>query len=137
MSNASKRKQICGMSFIPITSAGVVNMPGDKYIRVSGDFVKVPISSGEFTEEHTDGSPVKQTLSATVTDTGIDMAALLENLFYREGLLLIRTTDGAKKVIGTDEFPVLVTLSQSGSPAVYQLSFDRESPEPAKYFQSF
>lgn len=137
MSNDCKRNQICGMSFIPIMSAGVVNMPGNKNIRVSGDFVKVPISSGEFTEEQTAGSPVKQTLSATVTDTGIDMAALLENLFSQEGLLLVRTTDGERKVIGTDEFPVLVTLSQSGSPAAYQLSFDRESPEPTKFFQSF
>lgn len=137
MSNQTKRNQICGMKFIPLSEAGIFNQPGNSSIDVTGEMTAIPIASGEFTEEQTDGIPVKQTLSANVTDTGQDMRDNLRRLFSQEGLLIVRLTSGETKVIGTDEFPVLVTLSQSGSPAAYYLSFDRQSPEPAKFLQSF
>lgn len=125
------------MKFIPLSEAGIFNQPGNSSIDVTGEMTAIPIASGEFTEEQTDGIPVKQTLSANVTDTGQDMRDNLRRLFSQEGLLIVRLTSGETKVIGTDEFPVLVTLSQSGSPAAYYLSFDRQSPEPAKFLQSF
>ena len=36
-----------------------------------------------------------------------------------------------------DQFPVVVTLQESGSPAAFTLSFKRSSPEPAKILKSF
>ena len=137
MSNHTKRNQICGLLFIPLAEAEISNLPGSDSINVSGALTEIPIASGEFTEEQTNGSPAKQTLSANVTDTGQDTSSKLRQLFSQEGILVIQLTSGEQKVVGTDEFPVLVTMTQSGSPAAYQLTFDRESPEPAKFLQSF
>ena len=123
--------------FIPLAEAEIFNLPGSDSINVSGALTEIPIASGEFTEEQTNGSPAKQTLSANVTDTGQDTSSNLRQLFSQEGILVIQLTSGEQKVVGTDEFPVLVTMTQSGSPAAYQLTFDRESPEPAKFLQSF
>ena len=137
MSNHTKRNQICGLKFIPLAEAEIFNLPGSDSIQVSGTMEEISIASGEFTEEITDGSPAKQTLSANVTDTGQVTYANFRKLFNQEGILVIQLTSGETKVVGTDEFPVLVTMTQSGSPAAYQLTFDRESPEPAKFLQSF
>lgn len=137
MSNHTKRNQMCGLKFIPLSEAEIVNYPGSDTIKVTGNMTEIHISSGEFTEEVIDGSPAKQTLSANVTNTGQVTYANFRQLFNQEGILIIQLTSGDTKVIGTDEFPVLVTLTLSGSPAVYELAFDRESPEPAKFLQSF
>lgn len=137
MRNHTKRNQICGLKFIPLAEAEIFNLPGSDSIKVTGNMEEIPIASGEFTEEVTDGSPTKQTLSANITDTGQVTYANFRKLFNQEGILVIQLTSGEKKVVGTDEFPVLVTTTLSGSPAAYQLTFDRESPEPAKFLQSF
>ena len=137
MSNRTKRNQICGMRFIPLNEAEIYNQPGSNTIKVTGYMTEIPIASGEFTEEVTDGSPTKQTLSANVTDTGQVTYANFRQLFNQEGILVIQLTSGETKVVGTDEFPILVTTTLTGSPAAYQLTLERESPEPAKFLQSF
>lgn len=137
MNNNNKRNQVCGLDFIPLSEVEVLNMPGNNVIRLSGSMTKIPISTGEFIEESTNGTPVKQTLSAVVTDTGRDNNINLRSLLSKEGILIIHLTNGDTKVVGTDEFPVLITLTQSGSPSANQLTFDRDSPEPAKFLQSF
>ena len=109
MSNHTKRNQICGLKFIPLAEAEIFNLPGSDSINVSGALTEIPIASGEFTEEQTNGSPAKQTLSANVTDTGQDTISNLRQLFSQEGILVIQLTSGEQKVVGTDEFPVLVT----------------------------
>lgn len=137
MSNHTKRNQICGLKFIPLSEAEVLNQPGSDTIKVTGNMKEIPIASGEFTEEHTVGFPAKQTLSANVTDTGQVTSSNLRQLFSQDGILVLKLTSGETMVVGTDEFPVLVTMTLSGSPAACQLTFDRESPEPAKFLQSF
>ena len=128
---------MCGFEFIPIAVAEVDNLPGHNVIRLSGSTTRIPISKGEFTEEITDGTVVKQTLSAIVTNTGMANTLSLRLLLGQEGILIIHLTNGEIKVVGTDEFPVMITLTQSGTPSVHELTFDRVSPEHAKFLQSF
>lgn len=137
MNNSNKRNEVCGLEFIPIAEAEVDNMPGHNVIRLSGSTTRIPISKGEFTEEITDGTVVKQTFSAVVTNTGMANTLSLRLLLGQEGILIIHLTNGEIKVVGTDEFPVMITLTQSGTPSVHELTFDRESPEHAKFLQSF
>ena len=129
----SKRSQICGLSFLPVDSATVKNIPGRLDIQVSGSWVSIDISSGEWKEtvEYA-GQPVAQELKATVTNTSIEHESSLRHLFSSTGLLLLRFSNKDSKVVGTDEFPVHVTVERSGDPGKILLSFKRESPEVAK-----
>ena len=137
MSVEDKRSQLCAMSFLPLSDAEVRNLPGSDKLQVHGTWVNIDISSGEWKENREEvGKPVEQELKATVTDTS-SMETGLRTLFSADGLLMVGLTNGEKKVIGTDEFPVHVSMERSGDPAKLTLSFKRSSPEPAKILESF
>lgn len=96
------------------------------------------ISSGEWTEiQEQVGKPIEQELKATVTDTSSIMESQLRTLFSVDGLVLISLTNGDKKVIGTGDFPVQMSMERSGDPGKLTLSFKRSSPEAAKNLTSF
>ena len=97
----------------------------------------IPVSSGEFKEKNVSGELTEQELKAVVTDTGASFSNSLRDLLCREGLVCLKFTNGSERVVGTDQFPVVVTLQESGSPAAFTLSFKRSSPEPAKILKSF
>lgn len=138
MSLENKRSQICGMSFLPLPDAEVRNVPGSDKLRVRGIWVSINVSSGEWKENLEQvGKPVEQELKATVTDTSAAMESRLRTLFSVDGLLLVGLTNEEKKVVGTDEFPVHVSMERSGDPGKLALSFKRSSPEPAKVLESF
>lgn len=137
MNTDDKRAQICGMGFIPVTAAVVKNVPGLETIQVSGEWTLLPVSSGEFKEKIVSGELTEQELKAVVTDTGSSFSTLLRDLVRREGLVRLRFTNESEKVVGTDHFPVMMSLQESGSPAAFTLSFKRNSPEPAKFLKSF
>ena len=133
----NKRAQICKMSFISIDAAEIINYPGDIFIKVKGEWSVIPISSGQFKEEYSPEAITEQELKVVVTDTGIDVSKKLRKMFSSYGLILLEFTNGDSKVVGTEDFPVVVILQESGSPAVFNLSFKRRSHEPAKYLKSF
>lgn len=137
MNLENKRAQLCSLYFLPVTAAVIDNYPGANYIRIKGDWTKISIASGEFKEKHLPGDIIEQELKAVVPDTGVSHLNKMERLFINDGLIRIRMTNGDDKVVGTDQFPVRVTLENSGSPAKLTLSFKRESPELAKVFKSF
>lgn len=138
MNQSDKRSQICGMCFLPISKAQVENTPGTDYIKVSGEWTDLGVSSGELKEKQDSvGAVVEQELKAVVTDTGENNTRLMHDLITNEGLVLLKMTNGSHKVVGTDQFPVSISLENSGSPAKLTLSFKRNSPESAKLFTSF
>lgn len=137
MNRNDKRAAICRLAFLPIGQATVLNKPGNPSIQVRGTFIQIPIASGEFQEGETNGNPIEQELEAVVTDTNADNLTAYRNLLADYGLLLVTLTNGDQRVIGTDEFPVLVSTELGGSPQALTLSFKRDSPEPAKVYSSF
>lgn len=138
MSVENKRSQICGMSFLPLPDAEVINVPGSDKLQVHGTWMTVDISSGEWKESQEQvGKPIEQELKATVTDTSSVMESQLRTLFSVDGLVLINLTNGDKKVIGTGDFPVQMSMERSGDPGTLTLSFKRSSPEAAKNLTSF
>lgn len=138
MNQNDKRSQVCEMYFLPISDALVNNTPGMEIIKIRGEWTRIGISSGEFKEKQdTVGGIVEQELKATVTDTGETNTEFVRKLIANEGLVLIDMTNGGRKVIGTDQFPVLLSSEYSGSPLKLSLSLKRDSPEQAKVFKSF
>ena len=137
MNRNDKRAAICRLAFLPIGQATVRNKPGNPSIQVRGTFIQIPIASGEFQESETNGKPIEQELEAVITDTNADNLNAYRNLLADYGLLLVTLTNGDQRVIGTDEFPVLVSTELGGSPQALTLSFKRDSPEPAKVYSSF
>ena len=137
MSRNDKRASICQLEFLPISQATVENRPGNPVIRVRGTFTRLPIASGEFRESETNGNPIEQELEAIITDTSAANLTGYRNLLAEYGLLRMTLTNGDVRVVGTDEFPVLVSTELSGTPQSLTLSFKRNSPEPAKRYSSF
>ena len=113
MNRNDKRAAICRLAFLPIGQATVRNKPGSPSIQV------------------------RQELEAVVTDTNADNLTAYRNLLADYGLVLVTLTNGDQRVIGTDEFPVLVSTELGGSPQALTLSVKRDSPEPAKVYSSF
>lgn len=137
MSRNDKRAAICRLAFLALSKATVQNTPGNPTIQVRGTFTQLPISSGEFQETETNGEPVEQELEAVITDTSAAKLAEYRTILAEYGLLLVTMTNGDQRVVGTDEFPVLVSTELSGTPQALALTFKRNSPEPAKMFSSF
>lgn len=132
-----KRAQICAMELIPISASQVNDRPGEKTIQVSGVWISIPISSGEFKEKVVPGELVEQEFKGSVTNTEADFAASLHDLLSQSCLVKLKFTNGAERVVGTDQFPVLLTLEEAGTPAAFTLSFKRNSPELSKKLKSF
>lgn len=137
MNQNDKRTAICRMDFLPLSQATVQNLPGNPDIKVQGTFIPVPISSGEFRETKEEGNPIEQELEAVVTDTSSARLTELRELFAQNGLVILTLTNGEQRVVGTDEFPVLINTELGGTPSSLSLSFKRNSPEPAKIYSSF
>ena len=137
MSRNDKRAAICRLAFLPISMATVQNIPGEMTIGVRGTFTQLPISSGEFEETETNGEPIEQELEAVITDTSVEKLSEYRTMLAEYGLLLLTMTNGDQRVVGTDEFPVLVSTELSGTPQALTLTFKRNSPEPAKKYSSF
>lgn len=138
MNQNDRRSQVCEMYFLPISDAVVDNTPGMEFIKIRGEWIRIGISSGEFKEKQDPvGGIVEQELKAVVTDTGEANTRLVRKLIVNDGLVLLDMTNGSRKVIGTDQFPVLLSCEYSGSPLKLSLSFKRDSPEPSKIFKSF
>lgn len=132
-----KRAQICALYFISTADAMIENYPGVNYIRIHGTWTNIPVSSGEYKEKESPEESIEQEFKAVVTDTGADRLARLKELIMPNGLIRMKLTNGDDRVVGTDQFPVRITLEYSGSPAKLTLSFKRNSPEVSKLFKSF
>lgn len=138
MSIEDKRAQVCGIAFIPLPHADVRTVPGSDKIQVQGVWISISASSCEWKEnQELTGNPIEQELKATVTDTSSSQESLIRQLLSYDVLTLLEFTNGEEKVVGTNEFPVRLTMERSGSPGKIILSFKRSSPEPAKILASF
>lgn len=133
-----KHSSICGISVLPLSGAVVSNSPGDDRISIRGNWQQVAASEIEFSEKESDSSPFFESqLKFRVTDTSPSSEAALRDLSNRYVLLRLHYTDGAVRVLGTDQFPVELTLSREGIPSYFSLSYKGSQPERVKFFQSF
>lgn len=138
MNIENKRAQLFEVSFLQVSNALVLNYPGSDSIRINGEWIDFGISSGEWKETiETVGTPVMQELKATIPDTSSTNENFIRNLLSTEGLVLLHLTNGEKRVVGSNDFPVSISLEKSGNPSRLTLSLKRSSPEPTKILKSF
>lgn len=137
MNENNKRAQLCGMDFLPIAGASINNQPGADYIRIAGTWREIPVSSGEWKETEAMNGIIAQELKVVVTNTSDEFLKELRGWLRQEGVVRLTFTNEIMRVVGTDQFPVLLTIEQGGSPSSLTLSMKRDSPEPAKLYQSF
>ncbi|KAA6342245.1 hypothetical protein EZS27_009975 [termite gut metagenome] len=137
---ADKHAQICNLFWLPLPDTSVEIFPGVSFIRVPNTttWKKIDFSTAEFSETGTEsGKPVEQEFSATLTDTSESSYNKLLNLFSTYGLLRIDYTNKDPRIVGTNDFPVYISLRRSEKTAVFTLSFKRTSPEYSKFLLTF
>ncbi len=134
MNIRSKHAQICRVAFIPIAASTVINLPGATHIQVSGTWIELPNCSAEFSETNEPGKLIEQQFKGKVTDMELTkLTDIYNRLLWADILLRLTYTNGDVKVVGTDQFPVRMTVAIDGEPAGINLSFKRTSPEKAKF----
>ena len=123
----SKRASICQVYFMAIAESTVTNIPGLPQIKVIGDWAKIDYSTVEFAEDKSsDGNSYEVNLSITFSDSS------LEKMRELIAWLGIYYTDGTSRVVGTDQFPVVLSLSGQGSPRSLIFSYKNQQPELSK-----
>lgn len=138
MNQNNKRATIVRLHFYPIVESTVVNSyPGRQILSVTGPNYDFRPQSAEFKETVIQGDEVSQQFNAIITDVSLASNASMRRILSLPGLLLLVFSNDEIRVVGTDQFPVMITLEESGRPAQFKLSFKRTSPEPSKFFQSF
>lgn len=137
MNQNNKRAAIVQVAFYPLHSARVHYLPGRSHLSLSGSSHTFRPQTAEFKETLTQGDEVSQQFSAIITDVSLASSAGMRRNLSLPGLLLMIYSNSEKRVVGTDQFPVMITIEESGRPAQFKLSFKRTSPEPSKFFQSF
>ncbi len=137
MKENNKRAQIYKLEFCSLDNAVIHNIPSSRFIKVSADWFDIPISTAEFTEVPSADNMIEQELKGIITDTSAINRKELEEVLADYGILRCTYTNGVQRIIGTDQFPVEVELSENGSPARYELTVNHKSASKAKIYQSF
>lgn len=129
----SKRASICQVYYMAIAESTVTNIPGLPQIKVIGDWAKIDYSTVEFAEDKSsDGNSYEVNLSITFSDSSLEK--MRELIAWLGIYILVRLdyTDGTSRVVGTDQFPVVLSLSGQGSPRSLIFSYKNQQPELSK-----
>lgn len=128
MNNNSKHRQIKSVGFTWAENAQVLHHPGEPKAEVLAVWTLLPVTKATCSDKEEDTGLHTVEFSALVTDTSCLEYILLVELFDHPGILRLNYTDGSQCIVGDDEFPVWVSIHQSDSPSVFQLSFKRTTP---------
>lgn len=131
--NDSKRNRIIEVDYVFVSDATVRDYPG-RYIQILvSAWNPMKYSSVDFTEsDPTNGNFIDQELSINLFGSDLSTDQIINNVTGREVLIRLKYATGIYKVIGTEDNPVLLMHSSSGSPVLQSLSCSRKSAEKAK-----
>lgn len=130
----SKRAAICGVSFIALSESTVTNVPGVSQIKVSGIWKQIKFSSADFSEQlSSDATNYEVNLTISFSDSSQENQK--EVMEWTGIYILVRLdyTDGNSRVVGSDQFPVVLCLSGEGSPHAIRLTYKGQQPESSKF----
>lgn len=134
----NKIAHIYSLQYMYIYSCEISNIPGNDKISVIGEWKQLKFASIEYAEKQDgQGEEWEQNFSAIITDFDNIKENELNSIKNNPVLLRLDYTNNISKVVGTDEFPVILSLSSTSTSHTYTLSFKRNSPEAAKFLQSF
>lgn len=119
--------QVCGAAFIPVEDA-VISCDQAKAgasIRVEGSWTELPVTKAEFSEDIGVRGLITQKFEGSITKAKNDMLINLLSVMNRFGVLRIDYTNGERRVVGDDQWPVMLSVSKEGDPLKVKLSFKR------------
>jgi hypothetical protein len=132
--NGSKRATICGVDYVMNNHATVKDFPGSMITVLVTEWVPIRFSSISFTEnDEVNGEFVSQELTINVKGIDNDTEQNLRDIAGQGVLVRLKYTNGVYKIVGTEENPVVLSLSSEGSPVNQSLVSKRNSAEKAKY----
>lgn len=130
----SKRAAICGVYFMAVAESNVTNVPGVPQIKVIGTWDKQKYSGAEFSESlASDGNSYDVNLTVSYSDSSPENTADLLSWLGIYIMVRLDYTDGTCRVVGTDQFPVVLGLSGEGSPHALRLAYKGNQPEQSKF----
>lgn len=130
----SKRSSICRVFIMALSEATVTNVPGVERIQISGVWNKMDFSSADFSEQFTsDSYSYEVNLTIDFSDSSAEMKNELMKWIGMYVLVRLDYTDGASRVVGTDHFPVVLSMSGDGSPHSLRLTYKGNQPESSKF----
>lgn len=133
-SNTTKRNRIVAIDYVLLSEATVRDYPGKLIQILTNGWNALNFSSVELLEsELGNGDFVDQELTVIVSgsDSAIDQELGL--LSGNEVIIRFTYSNGDKKIMGTEENPVLLSCSSTGSPVRQTLHSKRKSAEKTKY----
>ena len=134
----NKIANIYSLQYIYLSSCEINNIPGSEKISIKGEWKPIKFASIEYTEKQDEqGGEWEQNFSAIITEFDNNIENELNSIKNKAILLRLDYTNNLSKIVGTDEFPVILSLSSTSTSHTYTLSFKRNSPEAAKFLQSF
>ncbi|MBP1593030.1 MAG: hypothetical protein H6Q12_48 [Bacteroidetes bacterium] len=134
----NKIANIYSLQYIYLSSCEINNIPGSEKISVKGEWKPIKFASIEYTEKQDEqGGEWEQNFSAVITEFNTIIEKELYSIKNNAILLRLDYSNHISKIVGTDEYPVILSLSNASSSHTYTLSFKRNSPEAAKFLQSF
>ncbi len=134
----NKIANIYSLQYMYIHSCEISNIPGNDKISVTGEWKQLKFASIEYTEKQDgQGEEWEQNFSAIITEFDNKTENELNSIKNNAVLLRLDYTNNISKIVGSDEFPVILSLSSTSTSHTYTLSFKRNSPEAAKFLQSF
>lgn len=130
----SKRSSICRLELISLAEAEVVNIPGNNIIKVDGIWDRLDFSTIDFSEKPSDdGSLYDVSLNIGITDNSVD--AYNDAISWVGIYILAKLvySDGTIRIVGSDSYPLVLSIGRSGSSSVLSLIYSGQQPELSKY----
>lgn len=127
MTNFDKHMQVCGAAFMPVADALIScnHAKAGASIRVEGSWTELPVATAEFSEEQGERGLITQKFEAAMSEAKNDTWNNLLGMMNTYGLLRIDYTNGERRVVGDDQWPVKLSVSKDGDPLKVKLSFKR------------
>lgn len=131
--NATKRNRIVRLDYVFLSDVTVIDYPGNFIQVITDSWVPVPFSNMDFMEtDSISGGFVDQDMMITRSGYDDSLEQEIKSMIGNELLLKLTYQDGTSKIVGTEQNPVILGWSSSGSPVKQTLSCKRKSAERAK-----
>lgn len=132
--NSTKRNRIIGIEYALLSESSVRDFPGNFIQVMTSSWQDLKITSVEFTEtEPSNGDFIEQELAIVINGEDSILDSLLQTMTGNEVLLRLTYSNGEIKIVGTEENPVVLARTKTGSPVQQILSSKRKSAERAKF----
>ncbi len=136
--NTDERSDIYQISFVYTSLAIIRDYPGPEIFIHTFEWKKLNYSSATFQEsDEINGEPVSQELNIKLNGSNEENSQTIRDVCGRQILVRLDYSNGEEIIIGTEDNPVALSHTSSGSPIVQTLFFKRNSAEKAKHLKSF